>query len=83
MFHHVALPKLAKEVFVMCNYNELEVVMAFAFVDDTVWESRVRAGIPIRCKGSNTYSTRLAARASMLSVSSAFVGSSRARMPQF
>ena len=83
MLHHVALAKFPQEVLVVGDDNELEVGVIPALIDDAVGHARERPCSPRHVVRETTYSTRLAASASMFSVSSAFVGSSRARMPQF
>lgn len=66
----------------MSDDDELEIRVRFTLIDDArqICQSQINSCSAGRNK---THSTRLAARASMFSVSKAFVGSSRARIPQF
>lgn len=65
----------------MCDNDELEVGMVLAFIDDA--ENIDDGYCVLHINETRSYSTRLAASASIFSVSKAFVGSSNARMPQF
>lgn len=64
----------------MSDDDELETGMIPALVDNA--GRRHEYKVAANASGE-TYSTRLEARASMFSVSRAFVGSSNAKMPQF
>ena len=64
----------------MSDNYQLEVRVGFPFVDDAVGELLRKQ---LKNLDVVTNSTRLAASASMFSVSKALVGSSNARMPQF
>ena len=63
----------------MSDDDQLEVGMVLSFVDNTGRGYQMRKMDSWR----GTHSTRLDANASMFSVSSALVGSSNARIPQF
>ena len=67
----------------MGDDDQLEVRHGFSFSNDTVARDGIRDGQQEARGEVSTHSTKLSARASMFSESSAFVGSSRARMPQF
>jgi hypothetical protein len=80
VFHDIVLAELTQEVLVMCDDDELEIRMIFSFIDDTIlW---VNNKMQSACNGI-AHSIRLSANASIFSVSNAFVGSSRVRIPQF
>ncbi len=80
ILHNIALSQFPKEILVMCDNDKLEMTLVLSFVDDS---EAVPSGISFLYKIVPTHSIKLSASASMLSVSSALVGSSRARIPQF
>lgn len=80
VFHNIALSQFPQKVFVMGDDDQLEIRVALTLIDDTCTISRSKS-IRQNCR-LRTHSTRLSASASIFSVSNAFVGSSRARMPQ-
>lgn len=79
ILHNLAVAQLPKEILIVGDNDELEVGVILPLVDDT----RGALAWRLISQGDRAYSTKLAAKASMFSVSKAFVGSSRANMPQF
>jgi hypothetical protein len=79
VFHNITLSQFPQKVFIMGDDDQLEIRVALTLIDDTA-HIKVRL-YPVKLS-IRTHSTKLAASASMFSVSNAFVGSSRARIPQ-
>lgn len=81
IFHNITLSQFSQEIFVMGDNDQLEIRVALTLIDDTA-HIQGQSVIRFRYTCGQTHSTRLSASASMFSVSNAFVGSSRARIPQ-
>ena len=77
---YISLAQLPQEVLVVSDDDKLEVGVILAFIDNTGHHRQTWGVAPVL---QGTYSTRLAAKASIFSVSRALVGSSSARIPQF
>lgn len=79
ILHNITLPKLSEKILIMGDNDELKIRVGFTLINDT----KLSSAQEFNNSTIEAYSTRLAARASIFSVSSAFVGSSRAKIPQF